>query len=197
MWIRAWDQLPDVLATLLIPGEFGDEMFAVKATDNGDCHYNVTYIALYGNESLSCLLRLLVTGELFFNANYYAEHPIFKKSCGDAGCPVDTLFSTERSFSETQDKCETVKVQALSTCCAGEWSSLLNILALASVISRPIFSLYPDVNFPFRKLFHRVVMPRPTKGNDSELAVNKVNILWSRVGGLTRDYVSGSSNLQT
>ena len=74
---------------------FGDEMFAVKATDNGDCHYNVTSIALYGNKSLSCLLWLLVTGDrlFFFYANYYAEQPVFKKSCGDAGYPMDTLFS--------------------------------------------------------------------------------------------------------
>ena len=61
------EQLPeDVLSTLLIPGEFGDDIFAVKATDNGDCHYNVTSIAVYGNESLSCLLQLLVTGEYVF-----------------------------------------------------------------------------------------------------------------------------------
>ena len=61
------DQLPEnVLATLLIPGEFGDKMFAVEATDNCDCHYNVTYIAVCGNKSLSCLLRLLVIGEYVF-----------------------------------------------------------------------------------------------------------------------------------
>ena len=76
---RVTEQLPvDVLATWLIPGEFGDGMFAVKATDNGDCLYNATSIALCGNESLSCLLRLLAAGELFFNADYYAEHPVFK-----------------------------------------------------------------------------------------------------------------------
>ena len=64
---RVTEQLPeDVLATWLIPGEFGDGMFAVKATDNGDCLFNATSIALCGNESLSCLLRLLVAGELFF-----------------------------------------------------------------------------------------------------------------------------------
>ena len=76
-------------------------------------------------------------------------------------------------------------MQALTTACAGEWLSMLNILALASLISRPIFSLYPNVNFPFQKLLHRVVMPKlsQVEGYESESQVNKINILWSRVGG--------------
>ena len=53
----------------------------------------------------------------------------------------------EDAFSVTSDKCEAVKMQALTTACAGKWSSMLNILALAFVISRPISSIYPNVNF--------------------------------------------------
>ena len=55
---------------------------------------------------------------------------------------------------------------------------MLNILAFASVILRPIFSLYPNVNFPLQKLLHRVVMPKlsQAKGNDSGSQINKINI---------------------
>lgn len=52
----------------------------------------------------------------------------------------------------------------------------VNILALASVISQPIFSLYPNANFPFPKFLQ-------AEGNESETQVNEINILWSRVGG--------------
>lgn len=121
-------QLPeDVFATRLVPGEFGDEVFAVKTSGNGDCLFNATSISLCGDESLSLLLRLLVSGELFFNADYYSEHPVFKESSVDAGYPVDTIFSmalqrqAEVAFSVTMDKCEAVKVQALTTACAGGW----------------------------------------------------------------------------
>ena len=128
--------------------------------------FNATSISLCGDESFSFLLRLLVANELFFNADYNAEHPVFKEGSVDAGYPVDTIFSmalqcqAEDAFSAMKDKCKVVKVQALTTACAGEWLSMLNILALASVISRSIFSLYPNVNFPFQKLLHRVVMPK-------------------------------------
>ena len=42
------------------------EVFTVETSGNGD--------SLRGDESLSFLLRLLVAVELFFNADYYAEH---------------------------------------------------------------------------------------------------------------------------
>lgn len=190
--VKLMQQLPeDDFATRLVPEEFGDEVFAVETSGNGDCLFNATSISLCGDESLSFLLRLLVAGELFFNADYYAEHAVFKESSVEAGYPEDTIFSmtlqrhAEDVFSVTSDRCEAVKMQALTTACAGEWSSMLNILALASVISRPIFSIYPNVNFPFRKLLHRVVMPKLSQGegNESESQVRKINILWSRVGG--------------
>jgi len=113
------------------------ETVAVKASDNGDCLYNATSIALCGDESLALLLRLLVAGESFFSSKYYPEHPVFCETSGDTDISVETLFSialkcqAEKKFSETQDKCEAVKVQALSTCTVGEWLSFLNLLALS------------------------------------------------------------------
>jgi len=69
------------------------ETVAVKASDNGDCLYNATSIALCGDESLALLLRLLVAGKLFFNSKYYPEHPVFCETSGDTDISVETLFS--------------------------------------------------------------------------------------------------------
>lgn len=154
----------DVFASALMPNDFGGEkeVLALKASADGDFLYNPTSIALCSDESLA-LLRLLVAWELFFNANYYAEHSIFSEVSHDTNISTETLFSitlkspAEKKFTDTKDKCEAVKDQALSTCIVGEWSSLLNILALASVISRPLFSVYPDVNFHYLTLLHRIV----------------------------------------
>ena len=61
---------------------------------------------------------------------------------------MDTIVSmalqcqVKDAFSATQGKSEAVKVQALITVCTGEWSSMLYILSLSSIILRPIF-------FPF------------------------------------------------
>ena len=152
-----------------------------------DCLYIATSIALCGDESQALLLRLLVAGELLFNAEYYAEYSPFGETSCNTDISVETLFSialkrqAEKKFSESKDECEAVKAQALSTCTVGEWSSFLNILALATVISRPISSVYPDFNFRYRKLLHRTVMPRlPLK---TEISSGQVSILWSRARG--------------
>ena len=87
----------------------------------------------------------------------------------------------EKKFSESKGKCEAVKAQALSTCTAGEWSSFFYILALATVISRPLSSVYPDFNFRYRKLLHRTVMRRLPL--ETEISSGQVSILWSRAGG--------------
>ena len=68
--------------TCLIPADVcvnqvkGECFCAIKATANGDCLFNSSsiIILLHGNESLAILLRLLVTGELYFNAQFYCDH---------------------------------------------------------------------------------------------------------------------------
>ena len=66
--------------TCLIPADVcvnqikGECFCAIKAMANGDCLFNSSSILLHGNESLAILLRLLVTGELYFNAQFYCDH---------------------------------------------------------------------------------------------------------------------------
>ena len=66
--------------TCLIPADVcvnqikGECFCAIQATANGDCLFNSSSILLHGNESLAILLRLLVTGELYFNAQFYCDH---------------------------------------------------------------------------------------------------------------------------
>ena len=49
-------------------------MFALKATPNGDCLFNAISLLVRGNESAAMLLRVLVAGELYFNASFYADN---------------------------------------------------------------------------------------------------------------------------
>ena len=69
----------DDFATCLIPADVnqvkGERFFAIKATTNvGDCLFNSSSILLRGNESPATVLRLLVAGELCFNAQFYCDH---------------------------------------------------------------------------------------------------------------------------
>ena len=69
----------DDFATCLIPADVnqvkGERFFAIKATTNvGDCLFNSSSILVHGNESPATVLRLLVAGELCFNAQFYCDH---------------------------------------------------------------------------------------------------------------------------
>ena len=84
---------------------------------------------------------------------------------------------------ENRSKTDAVKSEALVACTRGEWSSFLHILGIASVLSKQVQSIYPDVNFRFRSLIHRIVKPRASATNDPLGDEDQVNILWSRDGG--------------
>ncbi|KAL9977359.1 hypothetical protein ACROYT_G014751 [Oculina patagonica] len=136
------------------------------------------------------LLRLLVAGELYFNASFYANHSVFTDTtrvCTDL--TLETLFSIaltkagEEKLSETGNKSDAVKAEALVACTPGKWSSFMHVLGLASVISNPVRSIYPDVNFRFRSLIHRCVSPRSCPTLDQPCGDQEpLSILWSRDG---------------
>ena len=69
----------DDFATCLIPADVnqvkGERFSVIKATTNvGDCLFNSSSILLHGNETPATVLRLLVAGELCFNAQFYFDH---------------------------------------------------------------------------------------------------------------------------
>lgn len=76
-----------------------------------------------------------------------------------------------------------MKAEALVACTRYEWSSFVHFLGLTSVVSKPVHSVYPDVNFRYRMLIHRSLYPR-TSPTSSQLLVDAVPmyILWSRDG---------------
>lgn len=101
----------------------------------------------------------------------------------------DTLFSIaltkagEEKVAETRKKFEAVKAEALVVCTRGKWSSFMHVLGLTSVVSKPLRSIYPDVNFRFWSLIHRSVSLRTSPSLDQPCGnVEPLNILWSRDG---------------
>jgi hypothetical protein len=79
--------------------------------------------------------------ELFFNASFYATHPLFRSvfaSHPDLFQSVEAIFefSVSNSAFNTSysSSSELVKAEAVNNCCSRIWSSFLCILALSSVI---------------------------------------------------------------
>ena len=183
----------DNLSTSLVPEDIYSQPqagipVALQATGNGNCLYNSASLILCGNEQRSHYLRVLVAEELYFNAEFYANHEIFKVTEGHSGIPESVLFPValskdgDRILTAGGSQPDAVKAEAIAGCKDKNWSCLLHLMALALVLRRPIHSLYPNVQFRFRALLHNVLKPRLSALND-EMA-NPVNILWSRGGNL-------------
>ena len=178
----------DDFATSLIPDidcKQASHPVALKSTANGDCLYNSVSLFLCGDETRSNWLRLLVAEELYSNAEYYATHEIFKNSAKLNDTPESVLFTValtavgDKIISDGGSQTEAVKAEAIASCKIGVWGSLLHVMAFASVIKRPIYSLYPDINFRFRPLMHQLLNPRLSA---LDYGRDPVYLLWSRDG---------------
>lgn len=182
----------DDLGTSLIPDDIAAKPYgnpvALKSTGNSNCLYNSVSLLLCGDESRSECLRILVAGELYFNAEYYANHKIFRSTAIELSeVQESTLFTLALSADGDKilagggSKIDAIKAEALAGCKNGVWGSLLHMMALASVIRRPIYSLYPEVNFQCRPLMQKLLNPREARMNGE---VVPVFLLWSREGSL-------------
>ena len=178
----------DDFGTSLIPDidcKQASHPVALKSTANGDCLYNSVSLFLCGDETRSNWLRLLVAEELYSNAEYYATHEIFKNSAKLTDTPESVLFTValtavgDKIISDGGSQTEAVKAEAIASCKIGVWGSLLHVMVFTSVIKRPIYSLYPDINFRFRPLMHQLLNPRLSALDDGR---NPVYLLWSRDG---------------
>lgn len=130
-----------------------------------------------------------MAGELYFNRSFYADHDAFNDVItSETDFFPDVLFTValtrqgDKKFSDTGNREETIKEEAFVACEVRAWSSLVHIMAMSSVLCRPIVSMYPNVQFKYRCLVNRVINPRLL--DTSATPKEPLNILWSRDGNL-------------
>ena len=191
-------ELPkDVLGSSLIPDiDEPGHRIAVHARGNGNCLYNSTSLCLSGDESRSTALLLLVASELYFNAEYYATHEAFKRTAELMNIPESVLVpvaltaSGDKAITDGGTKIDAVKAEAVDTCEDKKWGSLIHMMAIASVIGRPVYSLCPQVIFRYRPLMMNFLKPRISHSSDA--FDEPVYFLWSRDGNLDNQPILGT-----
>ena len=145
---------------------FASKPVALTVTGDGYCLYNSASMLLRGEELRNGCLRLLVVEELYSNAEYYATHEIYKLTKEGSGIPEDLLFAVVLSsdsdgvIANGGNEVDAVKAEAIAGCEFQKWGCLVHMMALASVIRRPIYPVYPNVAFRYRVLMHNVLKPR-------------------------------------
>lgn len=111
---------------------------------------------------------------------------LFKSGCPFRDATVFTLALKEPGMAEWERSNNWVSAihrEAIGECQIGEWSSLMHIMALSTVIGRPIFTIYPSCSKVIHPLLQGLIKPRIQTSNmvsDN----NCFYILWSRDDGL-------------
>lgn len=128
-------------------------MVPLSATGDGNCLFNSASIWLTGNESIAPTLRMLTAAELFAHSDFCSTHPQLPRCAQEADFSAGTLVTiflsnkkAEEVFNGDKKKINSaIEMLALETAKPYEYASPFVILALASVLGRPIFSVYPDI----------------------------------------------------
>ena len=145
---------------------FASKPVALTVNRDGNCLYNSASLLLCGEELRNGCLSLLVAEELYFSAEYYAAHEIFKLPKEGSGIPEDLLFPVallsdgDGVIANGKNEVDAVKAEAIAGYEFKKWGCLVHTMALASVIRRPIYYVYPSVAFRYRALMHNVLKPR-------------------------------------
>ena len=187
----------DQFGQALVPDDISqssDTFIAYESTANGDCLFNSVSSLLVGDDSISCHLRLLTALELSSNNEFYAEHPKLLNSLSHISCfSKVTLFTICLSnlgigiWDISKDPKQAIRAEARVASKTKEWAGMIHLMALASVIGRPIFSVYPNVPLAFRKLLHGSIQPRSAENNQAQDGT--IYVMWSRDGNF--DTTSG------
>lgn len=178
----------DQLGSLLIPFDVPlpeHEVFAVKTLGNGNCLFNSASFLLCGSYDLANMLRILTAAELFTNAEKYAKHPKILEAFESP----EITYSRNNLFtiilrdgpSSISDPIKAIEQEALLTCKDKQWSGMVDIMGLATVINRNIWSVYPDCNGNIRPLISGIVRPLSSSLTQG---IQTIYIMWSRDGNM-------------
>ena len=96
---------------------------------------------------------MLTVSELFANVDFYAHHPQIKEFASTSGysnAAIITIFLSEQKAINTfngdfSKLVPAIQALAQQTAESTIYSWQFHILALASVIERPIYAVYPDI----------------------------------------------------
>ena len=81
---------------------------------------------------------------------------------------------SQRFYDDNNDRIQAVACEGELMMEEGEYGTLVAIFALADVIKRPIYSIYLNVTYTLRDLFHRLIVP-------AEKTVDEpIYLLWTR-----------------
>ena len=171
----------DHLGTSLLPQALEAEFKAIRSTANGNCFFNSLSLLKFGNEEAAPLFRLLTAAELYVNAKKYEEHKKiilpakemrrdFGKLFPDALC----IDHGQDEWYENNNQVAAIQREAVNISKNGTHVPLLAFLGVANVMGQNVFSVYPEIRYKHRRLFHQEIKPF-----DASKSQSTMHILWT------------------
>lgn len=165
----------DSVALSLYPEDAPRNMLPLVCKGEGSLLFEAASMLLWGHTGLSLELRARTVVEMLLHRHYYLQGMIDSKVMLQAVryslCSEESPEMTNLSFA-TLEAIFDADVKA--TCFPTSFSNVWHLYALASILERNIYSIYPMRNVKIRPYFNRVIMPRR-----STHVTSMLHIMWA------------------
>src|SRR5215469_7588417 len=153
----------DYEAMKLLPERYKDYI-CIKSMPDSNCFFNSALLIVFGNENFNLQLRLATIIELMTHAPFYLQQSIFEK---DIIYRNNAFDNENRIISDCNFKKESEYISELKLMCKPHsWNSMMAFFGLASVLCRPVESLFPDTNSKYmNQIYNHIILPRESKDN--------------------------------
>uniref|UniRef100_A0A8C8ZXL6 Vertnin n=1 Tax=Prolemur simus TaxID=1328070 RepID=A0A8C8ZXL6_PROSS len=151
----------DSVALGLYPDDAPRNMLPLVCKGEGSLLFEAVSMLLWGDAGLSLELRARTVVEMLLHRHYYLQGMIDSKVMLQA---VRHSLRSEESPEMTSLSPATLEAifdaDVKATCFPTSFSNVWHLYALASVLQRNIYSIYPMRNLKIRPYFNRVIRPR-------------------------------------
>ncbi|XP_006206129.2 vertnin [Vicugna pacos] len=151
----------DSVALSLYPEDAPRNMLPLVCKGEGSLLFEAASMLLWGDAGLSLELRARTVVEMLLHRHYYLQGMIDSKVMLQA---VRYSLCSEESPEMTSLPSATLEAifdaDVKATCFPSSFSNVWHLYALASVLQRNIYSIYPMRNLKIRPYFNRVIRPR-------------------------------------
>ncbi|KAM7159226.1 vertnin [Molossus nigricans] len=151
----------DSVALSLYPEDAPRNMLPLVCKGEGSLLFEAASMLLWGDAGLSLELRARTVVEMLLHRHYYLQGMIDSKVMLQA---VRYSLCSEESPEMTSLPSATLEAifdaDVKATCFPSSFSNVWHLYALASILQRNIYSIYPMRNLKIRPYFNRIIRPR-------------------------------------
>lgn len=151
----------DSVALSLYPEDAPRNMLPLVCKGEGSLLFEAASTLLWGDAGLSLELRARTVVEMLLHRHYYLQGMIDSKVMLQA---VRYSLCSEESPEMTSLPSATLEAifdaDVKATCFPSSFSNVWHLYALASILQRNIYSIYPMRNLKIRPYFNRIIRPR-------------------------------------